>query len=392
MAEAIEHAVVEGRSHSTPEVRDTRITNRIEERVIEPDAFVADTAAFVDVRIERSHGKASYSFIGPGVSQNADQVVNITEPHGFNVGAATLPHGAINNPHLHFTAEVFICTRGSFKFSIGEHGGQDLQVDAGTVFSVPTWSFRSFENIGPDDGWIFAVLGGDDTGGILWAPHIVREAATTGLYLDGNNAVLDAVAGDDVSMAIAPVDPDHLAGHVVDITDAELDARRVTGEQLDWSSRAMLSSVVGGHDVRMAPVIGNGMSQDRRHRSLITNPHGFSLEWLEVGAESTTGVHRHAHTQAMFLIDGSWEVAMELDGEWQTTRPSPGSIVSVPAGAWRSFGNVGASPARAAVVCGSDAPTRLEWSDVIIETAMHAGWSVDAAGYIAPTALIGSGS
>jgi hypothetical protein len=50
----------------------------VDRRVIEPDRFVADTSAFVDVRLEGSAGKASYSFIGPGVSQNADQVVNLS--------------------------------------------------------------------------------------------------------------------------------------------------------------------------------------------------------------------------------------------------------------------------------------------------------------------------
>ena len=61
----------------------------VDRRVIEPDRFVADTSAFIDVRIPGSAGKASYSFIGPGVSQNAGQTVNLVEPHGFNVGAAT---------------------------------------------------------------------------------------------------------------------------------------------------------------------------------------------------------------------------------------------------------------------------------------------------------------
>lgn len=138
------------------------------ELVIEPTDFQADTAAFIDVRLPRSQGKASYSFIGPGVSQNPDQSINITTPHGFNVGAASMPAGAVNNPHLHYTAEVFICTRGNWRFLIGQHGDHHLELGANTVFSAPTWVFRGFENIGADDGWLFVVLGGDDTGGILW--------------------------------------------------------------------------------------------------------------------------------------------------------------------------------------------------------------------------------
>ena len=89
-------------------------------RVIRPGEFVADRSAFVDVRLPRSAGKASYSLIGPGVSQNPDQVVNLPEAHGFHVGAASMGHGVVNNQHMHFTAEVFICTRGAWRMRIGE--------------------------------------------------------------------------------------------------------------------------------------------------------------------------------------------------------------------------------------------------------------------------------
>ena len=63
--------------------------------------------AFIDVRLPGSTPKENYSIVGPGVTQNADQVVNLREPHGFNIGAAGLAPGITNNLHLHFTAEVW---------------------------------------------------------------------------------------------------------------------------------------------------------------------------------------------------------------------------------------------------------------------------------------------
>ena len=180
---------------------------QLRSRVISPDEFHADTEAFVDVRLPRSQGKASYSMIGPGVSQNAGQKINLVEPHGFNIGAASMPHGVVNNPHLHFTAEVFLCTRGSFEMAVGRHGEQKLVMNAGDVFAVPTWVFRGFTNIGDDDGWVFTVLGGDDGGGIIWAPSVLREAAETGLYLNADydvHTLYDAAS----STGRAPV-PEH---------------------------------------------------------------------------------------------------------------------------------------------------------------------------------------
>lgn len=360
-----------------------------ERRIIEPAEFVADKEAFVDVRLERSKGKASYSFIGPGVSQNADQKVNLTVPHGFNVGAAAMPTGVINNPHLHYTAEVFICTRGKWRMNVGQHGEQTLDVSEGDIFSVPTWVFRGFENIGADDGWLFAVLGGDDTGGILWAPHVLREAAETGMYICDDYSLLDATKGDDLSHAVRPLPDDRIESD--QYTDAELAARVIGSDDLAWSDRAVLSSVLEGHRSRIAPVIGHGLSQDRRQQAPLMDPHEFSIEWLELEPGQRLGLHRHDHTQATFLVEGEWEVVVN-DEASLAARPDPGSIVSTPPRAWRDFVNVGSTPARAVIVCGSDAPTRLEWHPTIVAAASAAGYAVDHSGFVAPEHLLGGGA
>jgi quercetin dioxygenase-like cupin family protein len=360
------------------------------DRIIEPRDFVADTEAFVDVRIPHSKGKASYSFIGAGVSQNADQSVNLTVPHGFNVGAASMPSGIINNPHLHFTAEVFICTAGEWRMTVGVEGEQSLDISEGTVFSVPPWVFRGFQNIGPDEGFLYALLGGDDTGGIIWAPWVLREAEKTGLFLDPSNAVLDATRGDDVSNAIAPLTADQLAT-VDSYSPAELADRAIAREELDWSDRALLSSFLPGHSSSMAPVIGHGMTQDRQHRAPITNPHGFSVEWLEIEPGSSTGRHRHAQSQALILVEGEWDLVLNAANSELSSNPQVGSVVSIPAGAWRNYVNTGDAPARGIVVCGADGPTRIEWDPQVVAAVADVGWRIDPSGYIAPAHLVGAG-
>ncbi|MEM8923829.1 MAG: cupin domain-containing protein [Actinomycetota bacterium] len=355
-------------------------------RVIEPDQFVADTAAFIDVRIARSKGKASYSFVGPGVSQNKGQTVNLTEPHGFNVGAASMPHGVVNNPHLHYTAEVFLCTSGSWRFAIGESGQQTLDVGAGTVFSAPTWVFRGFENTGPDDGWLFVVLGGDDTGGIIWAPTILDEAAETGLYLGADGALIESLDGAPEAPVISALSPESLAS-TDRYTDEELAAMAVTEDSLAWSDRALLSAVLDGHASSMAPVIGYGLSQDRGSRSPLTHPHGFSVEWLRLEPGTSTGLHRHGASQVVFTCQGTVEVTVN-DADQVSTRPAEGSVVSTPPWAWRSIANVGTTTAMVAVVCGGDGPNRPEWAPDVVTAAAEAGWMLDAAGCVAPRDLV----
>ncbi len=90
----------------------------LDRRIIPPSEFVADASAFIDVRLPDSQGKHNFSFIGPGVSQNPDAHVNVRDPHGFNIGAAGLPPGTVNNQHLHFTAEVFVSIGTDVEFNV----------------------------------------------------------------------------------------------------------------------------------------------------------------------------------------------------------------------------------------------------------------------------------
>lgn len=93
--------------------------SELKRRTIRRSDWVACNAAFIDCRTPGSDRKENYSFIGTGVSQSADQFVNLTEPHGFNLGAAGMPNGITNNLHLHFTAEVFINFGGTFRLRWG---------------------------------------------------------------------------------------------------------------------------------------------------------------------------------------------------------------------------------------------------------------------------------
>ena len=359
----------------------------VSRRVIEPGQFVPDPEAFIDVRLPRSRGKASYSLIGTGVSQNSGQSINLTEPHGFCVGAASMPHGTVNNPHLHYTAEVFICTRGRWRMTIGQRGEQTLEIGPGTVFSVPTWVFRGFENIGEDDGWLFTVLGGDDTGGIIWAPDVLRQAAETGLYLASDHTVLDRANGQSVDDAIAPLDDDVFES-VDSYSTSQLRSRAIRLDSLDWSRRSLLSGVLAGHASALAPVIGFGLSEDRSQGPAIWNPHGFSIEWLRVPAGSRVGLHKLDVSQVLLLSQGDWEISFNRGDAVESTRPPPETVVSVPAGAWRDFANAGSGDATALVVCGGDGRALIEWDPAIVYRARAAGWARDAGGYVAPLRLL----
>ncbi|MBC7938982.1 MAG: cupin domain-containing protein, partial [Chitinophagaceae bacterium] len=183
----------------------------LQRRHIRRAQYVSCDDAFIDVRLPGSHPKENYSIIGPGVTQNASQVINLREPHGFNIGAAGMAPGITNNLHLHFTAEVFIVCEGRFTVRWGARGDEgELLLDEGDVICMPPWMFRGFSNSGTRHGFLMTVLGGDDTGGIIWSPDVMRRARGTGLWLSKDNQVIEVAAGaaEPDAQQLLPLMPD----------------------------------------------------------------------------------------------------------------------------------------------------------------------------------------
>ncbi len=357
-------------------------------RLIRQSDMVACKLAFIDCKMPGSTLKENYSLIGAGVTQSADQVVNITEPHGFSLGVAAMPPGVTNNLHVHYTAEVFMVYSGTWVFRWGADGKDgEIVGGPGDVVSVPTWIFRGFSNIGNDHGWIFTALGGDDTGGIIWHPSILSQAAEHGLFLTKDNMLVDTEAGaprpaEDALMP--PLDRATIES-LCRFTPEQMRRRVVTRAERDWSARALLDSVLPGHASRIAPVIGHGMSQDLAHTPPITNPHGFSMEWLIVEPGCTVGPFQLAEQMVMMVFQGGIEVT--LDGA-PALAVAEREVFSAPAQAWRSIANPGPSAAEIAVVISGDHKKHIVWPADITAAAARCDVGVDHSGYLAPQRLL----
>ena len=160
-------------------------------RFVRRSEMVPCKSAFIDAHTPGSHLKDNFSIIGPGVTENKEQFINIREPHGFNIGAAGQPPRIKNSLHSHFTAEVFLIHEGTFEIYWGQQSENHTTLTEGDVVSIPTNCFRGFENIGDKYGFLFAILGGDDTGGVEWAPQVFKDAEDHGLVLLEDYGVWD---------------------------------------------------------------------------------------------------------------------------------------------------------------------------------------------------------
>jgi len=357
-------------------------------RLIRRSDMVACKLAFIDCKMPGSTGKENYSLIGPGVTQSEEQVVNIREAHGFSLGVAAMPPNTTNNLHVHYTAEVFMVYSGTWLFRWGADGKDgEITGRPGDVLSIPTWIFRGFSNVGQDDGWIFTALGGDDTGGIIWHPGILRTAADHGLYLTRQNMLVDTEAGarkPDDSELITPLDDATMRSFRRFSPDA-MRRRVLTRDERSWSDQALLDSVLPGHASEIAPVIGHGISQDLQQAAPIANPHGFSMDWLRIPPGQRIGPFRLAEKQVLLVFAGA--IAITLD-EQDAVAVESREVFSVPERCWRSIACRGDQAAEIAVVTAGDQKKHPLWPPEIMQAARKGGVGLDRAGYIAPYQLL----
>ena len=361
------------------------------DRLVRYEDLVPCSLAFIDCKIPGSDRKVNYSIIGAGVTQSSEQVVNLAEPHGFALGVAAMPHGVTNNLHMHYTAEVFMVYRGEWAFRWGPDGRDgEITGRAGDVLSIPTWIFRGFTNTGPDDSWIFTLLGRDESGGVVWHPSILETAAAHGLYLTRDNMMVDTTAGlarPDEADLIAPLSPEVIAGMRA-YSPADMRARMVTRDELLWSDHALLDHVLPGHASALAPVIGAGMTEDRDAAAKIVNPHGFMLEWMRIPPGSQVGPFRVAPKQVLIVRDGTLEVELGRGDAATSAVAEPWSTFSVPQDCWRTLRATGDTEVLVSVTTAGDARPTIQWDEGIGAAARAAGVAHDPDGYLAPVSLL----
>lgn len=356
-------------------------------RHIKRDDYVSCTVAFIDCKKPGSDTKENYSIIGPGVTSSDDQIINLPEAHGFNIGAAAMPHGITNNLHIHFTAEVFIVQEGEWTFRWGSKGENEVTGRKGDVVSVPTWIFRGFTNAGPDDGWLFTILGGDNTGGVIFHPEIIREAADYGLYISSENRLIDTSRGDEVppeSGRIPPMADEDVAA-LRDVSREEMMSRIVAADARDFRP-AFIDQALPNGGAQIAPVIGFGMTQNRDHAAPIGNPHEFSAEWLRIEPGQSVGPFKTDEKMVLMMHEG--QIQLDYTDSGASVQVNAWDTYSVPAGAMRSITATSDTAVEVLVVLSGDHRKRPTFAPEVLAAAKEAGLGLDASGFVAKEHLL----
>ena len=324
-------------------------TELMAERLVRYDALQPCTTAFIDTRTPGSAEKENFTIIGPGVAESPDQHVHIEIPHGVNIGGARQPPNCVNSQHSHETAEVFIVRSGTWAFLLGPNKEDgEVILNPGDTISIPVHIFRGFKNVGEDEGFLFAVLGGDDPGHVTWAPYVFDNAREYGLILMEDGSLVDTTKGETIPDGKRAMPP---------TTDADV-------ARLDRRTAAEMAGCVITHDRLGAvpcaglpelsefPIIGAASPDEGLAAGQMAWPHGFHVRHVTVCPDAATKEHTRAEEEVILMHKGQLSVDI-ADG---VVEIGPGDVLTIPVGAARGFANHGTELVEAYVVRGGDHP------------------------------------
>lgn len=328
----------------------------MERRIVRYRDLRPCTTAFIDTRTPGSDRKENFTIIGPGVAENPDQHVHISEPHGFNIGGARQPPHCTNSQHSHETAEVFVVFSGTWKFTAGVNRDDAWVVlEPGDTISIPVHVFRGFENVGTDTGFLFAVLGGDDPGRVTWAPDVIEKARAHGLVLLESGRLIDTMRGETVPSGaepVRPLTPGEMA-RFKRVTQGDFDRCIVRGPNL----RPASGSPLAAPGVAECPVIGIANPAEAMPQAPLGWEHGFQVRRLDLEGGAATHRHRRREVEVLFVTEGR----LRIDCDGGSTEIGPGDTMTVPKGAIRAYAAAGRDRTRLFVVRGGDLPSAPEF-------------------------------
>ena len=361
-----------------------------ERRHLKRKDYVPCVDAFIDCRLPGSMPKENYSMIGPGVTQNPTQVINLQEPHGFNVGAAGMYPGVTNNLHLHFTSETFVVPTGAYNLRWGVRGDEgELPLETGDIAVMPTWVFRGFTASSEQFGLLMTVLGGDDTGGIIWSPEVLKRAGETGLWLNKENEVVDEIitGAKPAADALLPLMPDGEIAALKRWSTAQMRAQVIKKNELDFREATL--DTAAGHHWKIAPAVGNGMSQHREHQAKVLAPQSFSVDWVQIEAGQGSAPFSTGEKMVLINLSPALEVALNTGADTVVQTLGFEDMISIPAHVQRSFRcPTGAAASEAVMVIAGDHVKRPIFGAELIAAARVNDVTVDAGGKLARASVL----
>ena len=225
---------------------------------------------------------------------------------------------------------MFIVFSGDWKFTWGQEGEDgEVLLSAGATISIPTQMFRGFENIGADDGFMYAVLGLDKSGRagqVIWAPYVFDQAKSHGLILLEDGRLIDTVSGAKVPENAREYTP-------ISKQSADRDFRRLTTAEMaecvanrDEHGNLEVGGLNALDGVIERAIIGCANPVENIGAGKMAWQHGFHLRHLSIQSGMQIPLHVRHEEEVVIVQQG--KLLVDIDG--CTTTLLPGDVFTAP--------------------------------------------------------------
>ncbi len=113
-------------------------------------------------------GVSSFSVIGRGVAEDPSLQPPIADARSFNTVIVKSMPGSGAPMHGHPTVEVFVALNSQWVFFWGDNPEDQITLGPRDTISFPPGVMHGFRNIGSEEGCLYAILGGTDTGRVTY--------------------------------------------------------------------------------------------------------------------------------------------------------------------------------------------------------------------------------
>ncbi len=315
--------------------------SNLKKRLIRYTDLIPCKAAFIDAKTPGSHSKDNYSIIGGGVSESTHQKVNLSEEHGFCIGAAGQPPRIKNSPHSHFTAEVFMVYSSAWRFYWNNDEKSSIILYPGDIIALPTNMFRGFENVGDEYGMIFSILGHDDAGGgVVWLPRVIEEATGHGLVLLENGKLTDTTIGETIPEGMKPM-PTLTTEELTNFDEYTVEKMLKHVGQVGKYKASTYEGFPNQtpETLRWFDIIGPENSEGHQFQVKPGDHNGdqFNVYGLQCDSKGKTGKYSRDEVEVMLVHRGKFQVTCTHNGERITATLNDGDIFTFPKGSERSI-------------------------------------------------------
>ena len=253
---------------------------------------------------------------------------------------------------------MFVVHSGTWAFRSGVDAKDgEIILNPGDVISLPTDIFRGFENIGQNTGFLYAILGEDDPGRVLWAPQVFDLAADHGLILMEDGSLIDTLANETPPQGVSPM-PRTTREQVEEHRVADFSILRsicIRTRAFNWLTNTALSKFDG---VEEAILLGPANESETVPDGQLGWSHGFVLRALKLAPQAIVPRHIRKEEEVIFVHKG--KLVIEVDEE--ILELHEGDTFTTPIGSKRSFSNPGSKDCSIYITRRTDHPHTPEFT------------------------------